>query len=166
MADERRKTTSVVRLNSKPTAYNIEKIADGGVDIAEGRLFVETNGVAALAQATDLFVWLNWLDTDAGSVRDSVTNVFDKTSPTIKLDAGGLAGIIGNGVPIGLEVGEWEVAGTPAVGDLVIVGTGGKPKNQPFATIPQGTPYFGTIYRISEDVYWFLFESVARVKGF
>jgi len=165
MADERRKTTSVVRLNSKPSAYNIEKIADGGVNIAEGRLFVETSGVAALAGATDMFVWLNWLDTDAGSVRDSVSNVFDKSSPTINLDAGGLAGIIGNGVPIGLEVAEWDVNGTPAKGDLVIVGTGGKPKNVPFASIVANTPYFGVIYRISEGVLWFLFESVAHVKS-
>lgn len=165
MADERRKTTSVVRLNSKPTAYNIEKIADGGVDIAEGRLLVETNGVAALATAAAMFVWLNWLDTEAGSVRDSVSNVFDKSSPTINLDAGGLAGIIGNGIPIGLETGEWDINGTPAVGDLVIVGAGAQPRNVAFGAIPAGTPYFGTIYRISEDVLWFLFESVGRVTG-
>ena len=165
MADERRKTTSVVRLNSKPTAYNIEKIADGGVDIAEGRLLVETNGVAALAGASDLFVWLNWLDTEAGSVRDSVGNVFDKSSPTINLDAGGLAGIIGNGIPIGLETSEWDINGTPVVGDLVIVGTGAKPKNETFAAIGAAVPSFGVIYRISEDVLWFLFESVGRVKG-
>lgn len=165
MADERRKTTSVVRLNSKPTAYNLEHIADGGVDIAEGRFFVETSGVAALASATSLFVWLNWLDTDAGSVRDSVTNVFDTSSPTIELDAGGLAGIIGNGVPIGLATSEWDVSGTPAVGDLVVVGTGGKPKNVALASIAANTPYFGTIYRISEGVIWFLFESVGRVTG-
>ena len=165
MADERRKTTSVVRLNSKPTAYNIEHIADGGVDIAEGRFFVETSGVAALAGTSDLFVWLNWLDTDAGSVRDSVTNVFDGTSPTINLDAGGLAGIIGNGVPIGLETGEWDLAGTPAVGHLVTVGTGGAPANIAIGAIAANTPYFGVIYRISEGVIWFLFESVARMTG-
>jgi len=165
MADERRKTTSVVRLNSKPTAYNLEHIADGGVDIAEGRLFVETNGVAALAGTGSMFVWLNWLDTDAGSVRDSVSNVFDASSPSIQLDAGGLAGIIGNGLPIGLQTSEWVVAGTPAVGDLVTVGTGGKPANIAFGSIAEGTPYFGVIYRISEDVIWFLFESVARVTG-
>lgn len=165
MADEKRKTTSVVRLNSKPTAYNLEHIADGGVNIPEGRFFKEASGVAALAVAADHFVWLNWLDTGAGSVRDSARNIFDRTSPTINMDAGGLAGIIGNGVPIGLERTEWDLAGTPLVGDLVIVGATGKPKNQPFATIPNNTPYFGVIYRISEDVIWFLFESVARVTG-
>jgi hypothetical protein len=165
MANESRKTTSVVRLNAKPTAYNLEHIADGGVNIAEGRLFVETNGVAALAGAASQFVWLNWLDTEAGSVRDSVTNVFDQSSPTINLDAGGLAGIIGNGIPIGLHTSEWDINGTPAVGDLVIVGATGKPKNVTFGAIAATLPYFGVVYRISEDVIWFLFESVARVTG-
>lgn len=161
-----RKTTSIVRLNSKLSAANLEHLEDGGVDIAEGIFIAEdTDGKAKIATASEQSVFLNFLDTDNQTVRDNQKDYFDSTAPELPAQGGGLTGIIGSNVPIGLHKSLWDVQGTPARGDLVIVGTGGKPKNQPYASIGANTPYFGVIHRIRGEYLWFLFTSTGRVKG-
>jgi len=158
---DERKTTSVVRLNSKLSATDLEHFEDGGVDIAEGILIAEdANGKAKIAVVTDRAVFVNFLDTDHGSVRDSTKDVFDPTAPVLTRSTGGLTGIIGRETPIGLHKSLWD--GTPARGELVTVGTVGKPKGVAPASIAT-TPHFGVIHRVRGDFIWFLFKSVAGI---
>jgi len=158
---DERKTTSVVRLNSKLSATDLEHFDDGGVDIAEGILIAEdANGKAKIAVATDRAAFMNFLSTDHGSVRDSTRDVFDPSAPVLTRSTGGLTGIIGRETPIGLHKSLWD--GTPAKDELVTVGTGGKPKGVAAGSIST-TPHFGVIHRVRGDYIWFLFKSVAGI---
>lgn len=174
MAMEYRKTTSLVRLNAKIESLNILKIDFGGTDIEEGRFIVEDSngkGQAATPGALgtgDTFVFLSFLDTTHGSVKDSTVDSFDDTAPTITQGTGGLAGIVGSGLPIGIHQKYWDLTGTPALGDAVIIGTGAKPGNVPMSgggAIAANVPYFGVIYRIVDEIIWFIFESAGCTTG-
>lgn len=175
MAMEYRKTTSLVRLNSKMEAVNLLHVDfTGTATIEEGRFIVEdANGrgrkaVAGALGTGDHYVWISFLDTTHGSVKDSTGNVFDESAPTIVQGSGGLSGIVGNGVPIGIHKKYWDLVGSPVIGDAVIIGTDAKPSNIPLfggGAIASNVPYFGVIYRIVDDIIWFVFESAGRVTG-
>jgi hypothetical protein len=172
-----RRTTSLVHLNTKIEALNIEHIDYGAVDIEEGRLVVEdaTTQKAAIAAAGllgagSMYVLINWLDTTAGTSKDEQKDAFDETAPTIRQGTGGLAGLIGNGVPIGIHQKYWDinVNYNPAVGQVMAVGASGKPKNFTVSganKIEQDRPFFGTIYRLRDGIVWFNFESNGRTLG-
>jgi len=174
---EGRKTTSLVHLNSKIEAANIEHLDYGGVAIAEGRFIVEdpSTSKAALAAAGvlgtgSMYALLNWLDTEAGTTKDKQVDAFDETAPEIEQGTGGLAGIIGSGIPIGIHQSHWDINTNyaPAIGQVVAVGANGKPKNYTVAggnKITQDTPYFGVIHRVREEVVWFYVESVGKLLG-
>lgn len=159
-----RKSTSVVRLNSKLSAGNLEHFEDGGVAIAEG-LFIneDANGRAQLATVGDREAFINFLSTTHGSVRSDTEDKFDTTAPVMSHSTGGLTGIIGNATPIGLHKSLW-VGGVATKGHLVTIGAGGKPESKVkggggMAT----TPHFGVIHRVRGDFIWFLFNSISRV---
>lgn len=156
-----RKTTSVVRLNSKLSAVDLEHFEDGGVDVAEG-IFIneDSGGKAQLAGGSDREVFLNFLSTSHGSVRDVVRDNFDDTAPDLSHSTGGLTGIIGRQTPIGLHKSLWD--GSPAKGELVTVGTDGAPKGVAAGSIST-TPHFGVIHRVRGDFIWFLFHSGAQI---
>ena len=174
---EGRKTTSLVHLNTKIEAINIEHLDYGGDAITEGKLIAEdaTTKKARVATAGavgtgDIFVLVNWLDTAHGSVKDAQTDPFDETAPTITEGTGGLAGIFGNGVPLGIHTKHWDDIGTyaPAVGKVVIIGDSGLPRALPISgggAIANNVPYFGSIYRVRENIVWFFFESNGQVTG-
>lgn len=157
-----RKTTSVVRLNSKLSAVDLEHFEDGGVTIAEGVFMNEdANGKAQLATGSCREAFLNFLDTGHGSVRDTVADHFDESAPSLTFSTGGLTGIIGRHTPIGLHKSRWN--GTPSKGELVTVNNAdGKPKGVATGSIST-TPHFGIIHRVRGDYIWFLFNSVAKV---
>lgn len=173
-----RRTTSLVHLNTKIEAINIEHLDYGDADIAEGRFIAEDNtsekareAVAGAVGTGDMYVLMNFLDTTAGTSKDEQKDAFDETAPTITQGTGGLAGVIGNGVPIGIHKKYWDinVNYNPARNQVVAVGTDGKPKNYTTSganKIPQDVPFFGTIYRLRDDIIWFNFESNGRTLGF
>lgn len=174
MAMEYRKTTSLVRLNSKMEALNLLKVEFSGADIEEGRFIVEDanqkgrKAVVGALGTGDHYVWLSFLDSTHGSVKDSTGNVFDESAPTITQGSGGLSGIVGNGLPIGIHKKYWDLTGSPLIGDAVIIGASAKPGNIPLfggGKIAADVPYFGVIYRIVDDIVWFVFESAGRVTG-
>lgn len=174
---EGRKTTSLVHLNTKIEAANIEHLDYGGAAIAEGRFIVESGTTKKVAVAAagvlgtgSMYALLNWLDTESGTVKDQQVDAFDDTAPVIVQGTGGMAGIIGSGIPIGIHKKHWDVNGNyaPAIGQVVAVGADGKPKNFTVSganKIEQDRPYFGVIHRIREDVVWFYFESVGKLLG-
>jgi hypothetical protein len=157
-----RKTTSVVRLNSKLSATDLEHFEDGGVDVAEG-IFVneDANGKAKIAVGTDREAFINFLSTSHGSVRDVVKDYFDETAPDLSFSTGGLTGIIGRQTPIGLHKSLWD-GGAATKGHLVTVGTGGKPKSVVSGSIGT-TPHFGVIHRVRGDYIWFIFSTTAKI---
>jgi hypothetical protein len=170
MAMEYRKTTSLVHFNSKLEAANLMAIEFGAVEIEEGRFIVEdVNSKARKAVAGaydaggDTQVFLNFLDSAHGSVKDTDVNPFDESAPVLKQGSGGFSGIVGSGLPIGINKKYWDVVGTPAVGDAVIIGTDAKPKNTPLSAMAAKVPYFGMVYKINDEVIWFIFESVGVV---
>lgn len=172
-----RKTTSLVHLNTKMEAINIEHLDYGSADIEEGRFIAEDAitakaryGAAGVLGTGDMYVWLNWLDTTAGTSKDTQIDAFDETAPVITQGTGGLAGITGNGVPIGIHKMHWDINVNYAAArnQVVAIGVNGKPKN--FTTsgankIPQDVPFFGTIYRLRDDIIWFNFESNGKALG-
>ena len=173
---EGRKTTSLVHLNTKIEAANIEHLDYGGAAIEEGRFIVEgTNGKVAVAAAGlkgvgSHYALLNWLDTESGTVYDKQVDAFDDTAPVISQGSGGMAGIIGSGIPIGIHKKHWDINTNyaEARGQGVVVGANGKPKNYTLTganCIEADRPFFGVIYRIREDVIWFYFESCAKFLG-
>jgi len=172
MAYDDRKTTSLVRLNSKISAINQLKLEFGSVDVPEGR-FVKKDaaGKAVFATNTDYFTLLNFLDTLAGSSKTQTQDKFDATAPTISQSSGGLTGIVGNGTPIGIPVTEWDTAVmAPAAGNLVTVGTSGKPRAMEIPgggvdPIPTNRPFFGTIYEVSLGIAWFIYRSIGTPTG-
>lgn len=170
MAYDDRKTTSLVRLNSKISALNQLKLEFGSVDVPEGRLIKkDAAGKAVLATATDFFTLLNFLDTLAGSSKTSTEDKFDATAPKITQSSGGLTGIVGSGLPIGIPVTEWDTAVmAPAAGNLVVVGTSGKPRAMEVPgggvdPITPGKPYFGVVFEVSLGIAWFIYESVGQI---
>jgi hypothetical protein len=176
MSNEGRKTTSLVHLNTKIEAINIEHMDYGGVAIAEGLFIVEgANEKVAIATpgalgTGDMYALLNWLDTEAGSVKDKQVDAFDETAPEIEQGSGGMAGIIGSGIPIGIHKKHWDLNTNYAEGrgQVVAIGAGGKPGNFNVSgsnALGGTVPYFGVIHRISEDVIWFYFESVGKLLG-
>jgi hypothetical protein len=174
MAMEYRKTTSLVRLNAKIESVNQMQIDFGGTDIEEGRFIVaDVNGKAQRAAAGALgtgshSVLLSFLDTTHGSVKDKMQNVFDESAPVIYQSSGGLTGLVGSGMPIGIHKKHWDVVGTPAIGDAVIVGTLAKPRNTPLAgggALAGNIPFFGVILKIVDDIIFFTFETVGRTHG-
>jgi len=174
---EDRKSTSLVHLNAKIESVNIEHLDYGGAEIAEGRFIVEdgTTGKVRFAAAGalgtgDMYAFLNWLDTEAGTVKDEQRDYFDETAPTITQGTGGMAGLIGSGIQIGIHKKHWDVNTNydPARNQVVAVGSDGKPKN--FTTagankIAADVPFFGVITRIREDVIYFNFHSAGKTLG-
>jgi hypothetical protein len=117
-----------------------------------------------------MYALLNWLDTEAGTTKDKQVDAFDETAPEIEQGTGGMAGIIGSGIPIGIHQRHWDINTNyaPAIGQVVAVGADGKPKNFTVSGAnPLGgtVPYFGVIHRVREEVVWFYFESVGKVLG-
>jgi hypothetical protein len=170
MGTDDRKTTSLVRLNSKISAVNLMKLDYSGVAIAEGRFIKEdAQGRAVLAGATDFAAYLNFLDTTHGSVKTHTKDNFDATAPTLEQGTGGLSGIVGANTPIGIAQAEWDPATVPALGDVVAIGASSRPRafNPPggAAPIPVGRPWFGTVYRISQGIVWFFFSSNATYRA-
>lgn len=165
MAYDDRKTTSLVRLNSKISALNQLKVEFGSVDIAEGRFMKkDATGKAVLATNTDRFVLLNFLDSQAGSVKTQTQDKFDATAPTITQGSGGYSGIVGSGLPIGIPVTEWDPARAPVAGDWVGVGASGRQLAlDPAGPPAPGTPLFGVVYEVSLGIAWFIYESVASL---
>lgn len=163
MSYDDRKTTSLVRMNSKISAVNLLALDYGGVAVAEG-LFIKKDaaGKAVLATNTDLFVLMNFLSTSHGSVKAQQKDNFDDTAPVITQGTGGLSGIIGSGIPIGLPISAWDSARAPTLYDIVGVGAGAKPLSIDPAAAPPLTIYFGTIFEISQGIVWFIFESLAK----
>jgi hypothetical protein len=157
-----RKTTSVVRLNSKLSATDLEHFEDGGVDVAEGVFINEdANGKAKIALGTDREVFINFLATSHGSVRDEVKDYFDESAPDLSFSTGGLTGIIGRQTPIGLHKSKW-IGGTATKGHLVTVGAGGLPESVAKGSIST-TPHFGVVHRVRGDYIWFIFQTTAQV---
>ena len=174
---EGRKTTSLVHFNTKIEAANIEHLDYGGVAIAEGRFIVEDAttkkvkfAVAGALGTGSMYALVNWLDTEAGTTKDKQVDAFDETAPEIVQDTGGLAGIIGSGIPLGIHQRHWDINTNyaPAIGQVVCVGTNGKPKNYTVSganCLGGTTPYFGVIHRVREEVVWFYFESIGKLLG-
>lgn len=174
MAMEYRKTTSLVHFNTKLEAANLMAIEYGAAEIEEGRFIAvdattlkarKANAGAYDAAPTpgDTMVFLNFLDSTHGSVKDTDSNPFDESAPTIKQGSGGFSGIVGSGLPIGIHRKYWDSGATPAMNDAVIIGTDGKPLSCGFAAMAAKVPYFGVIYKINDDIVWFQFESVGKV---
>jgi hypothetical protein len=170
MGYDDRKTTSLVRLNSKISAVNLMHLDYSGAAVPEGRFIKEdAQGRAVLAGAADFFAYLNFLDTVHGSVKASTKDNFDASAPTLEHGTGGLSGIVGSGLPIGIAQSEWDPATVPALGDVVAIGASARPRayNPPGggAPIPINRPWFGTVYRISQGIVWFVFNSNGVVRS-
>jgi hypothetical protein len=174
MAMEYRKTTSLVRLNAKIESVNQLQLDFSGADIEEGRFIVaNASGKAIRATAGALgtgshSVLLSFLDTTHGSVKDKMQNVFDESAPVIYQSSGGLTGLVGSGLLIGIHKKHWDIVGSPAIGDAVIVGASAKPRNTVLSgggALAGNIPFFGTILKIVDDIIFFTFETVGRTTG-
>ena len=145
----------------------------GGDQIEEGRAIAQdaTTKKGRLASHTDPVVFLNWLDTEEGSSIHEANNPFDKSSANTNIEAGGLSGIVGTGLPIdtpktGLV---WSNPASLAIDMYVVVhdNSPGDPDGllEVLASPRTGEPYFGRIIDIDGDRVWFTFNSTGMYNG-
>lgn len=162
-----RKTQTVVTLDAKIHSINIKSVpTDGTVDIVEGQPFtIDANGLAALATSaspdTPAVVFLNFTDSSRTDVSFLQGDPSDDSAPTIGVRGGGLAGIIGNGVSIGLPATVWHGGTLPTVGQYVkINGTSGLFAGTN-ATLDDA--FYGIVYQVTNGRAFFMFHSTPFV---
>lgn len=168
-------TSSVVRLNAKIESVNVFRLAPpaDGTLIEEGRFiaFDATAKAGRLGAATDAVLFLNWVDSDRSDVADIQTAPMadlDQANAKIRIETGGLAGIIGGGDMVGLPT-SLVTGGTSAVpGDWIKCGANGVVTREAAPATLGGAGaaaptdrVFGTVVRLEAGIVWFLFNSAA-----
>lgn len=167
-----RKTQSQVTVNAKLSSVNIQKVAllDGSLSFAEGApvMINATTGGAALATdcsplaTTDnSVVFINWVDSDRSDVGFIQKDPTDSTAPTMSIEGGGLACIVGNMVDIGLPASSWEDGTLPTIGYGVFVTADGDKFDA--ESIQTGGCYYGRVWRHYNGRAHFIFHSVPMV---
>lgn len=162
-----RKSQTVVTLDAKLSSVNIKSIpTDGTVTIVEGQPFkIDANGLAATAESASpdapAVVFLNFTDSSRTDVSFLQGDPTDDTAPTIGVRGGGLAGIIGNGVSIGLPASVWHGGTLPTLGQYVkINGTSGLFAGTS-ATLDDA--FYGIVYQVANGRAYFMFHSTPFV---
>lgn len=167
---------SKLGLHSKISAVNILQFDSpaSSVEIPEGYFFVgAAAGKAALASTTpasNLTVFLNWLNTQEESVSNAQGDPLDASgdfSATLTSDVstGGVAGLVGSNTPVSLLISEVEGGASAVLGDRIgtDTSTAGKPLRIASGSIGT-TRHYGIIYRIDASRIYILFNSNGMVE--
>lgn len=168
-------TSSVVRLNQKienTEVFRLAPPADGTL-ISEGRFvaYDTTTKRGRLGTATDRIVFLNWVDSDRSDVDNTqvapMANL-DHAAAVVRIETGGLAGIIGQMTLVGLPASlVARASGSPTAGDFITCGASGvvtakAPANVGGAGAAAADVFtFGTILMSEAGIVWFLFHSAS-----
>ena len=161
------RSSELICPQASPEALNLFKLPyKSATQIEIGRLITEdaTTGYARLATHTDLFAYLNWLDTETGSTRQTTTHPTDASALDITVETGGMTGIVGVGAlfnainttaiwvnPTDITVGSYVCAdNASATGLLQVVAAGSITGRYPF----------GIIVRKESDRTWFTFTTM------
>lgn len=158
----RQSTSTKLRVNAKIESFNTIKLPMSATQTVTEGLFVDGDGALAVA-ATSAVVFLAWNDDSRSDVTNSIKDPVSGES--ITLETGGMAGIIGNGVMVGLPHAD-VTDGAAATKNMVISADAstGKPKAAAhIAMAGAGVPdtwYFGTVVKNEGGIVWFIFNSV------
>lgn len=157
----RQSTSTKLRVNAKLETFNRIKLPRSASNIVEG-IFVDATG--APASLTSPTVFLTWND----STRSDVTNTIKDHifGDSITLETGGMAGIVGNGMLVGLPLADMDGAAA-AVGQQVVAGAGGKPKAEAVSAITAGAPtryVYGYVTEVTGGIAWFTFTTTGTAK--
>lgn len=166
-----RKTQSTVTLNAKLSSVNIKTVkTDGSVVIAEGQPFkISSTGYAATAEASspDIggVVFLNFTASNRTDVTFLQGDPSDTTAPTMGIEGGGLAGIVGNGCDVGLPAVCWSGSTLPTAGQLVRIDAGtGLFRGVTAGASTADDAFYGMVYLVTNGRAFFLFHSTPFVS--
>ena len=154
-----------MNVDALPGSYNkvtLPYVSNTLLDM--GRFIKEdANGAAVLAVAGDLWAYLNTIPSNFVTVGDHQGDPYDPTAISAPLEAGGLSGLVGNGIKVHIAITEWDTttvgSTTPVAGAYVCVGANGKPMAVAAASI-SGKVDFGVITEVNSGRVIFIFKSL------
>ena len=164
MSNYSRKTLNKMNINATVGSYNILSVPYTGSDfIDQGRAITRdaTTKKARFATSSDTQTLLNWSPSDMTTVKDWQTNVFDDNAPVQPLEAGGLAGVVGNNVPVHIKTSEFDTAGAYAIGNYICISP--TTPGQLIGVAPgsiSGKISFGQIYNVEGGRVFFYYNSI------
>lgn len=167
-------SSTKVRVNAKLESINLLAMpmpADG-TQIADGKFIVfDAAGKARAGAATDKVVFLNWVNGNRSDVSTTQTDPMSDYTASIRLNTGGLTGIIGHSTMIGLPKSDISGGSATVVGAMITCGSSGAVVAASTATMTVdatgttdtavNTHVVGHVVKIEGNIVWFLFNSVA-----
>lgn len=158
----RQSTSTKLRVNAKVESFNTIMLPQSASETVTEGLFV--NGDGTLADTTSAVAFLAWNDDSRSDVTNSITDPASGDSLTI--ETGGMAGIVGNGVVVGLPEADVTNGASAAAGMMVTSDANGKPVAAAYsARAGAGVPdtfVFGVVVKREGGIVWFVFNSHAH----
>lgn len=158
----RQSTSTLLRVNAKVESFNTIMLPNSTDTVTEG-LLVDATG--ALADASTPVAFLAWNDDTRSDVTNSIKDPASGDSITIQ--TGGMAGIIGNGVMVGLPTANVNGNGASSVaGDWITSDANGVVTTLTEPAL-DGTPaaidtwVFGRVIKVEGGIVFFMFSSAA-----